>query len=38
LLGKATSNVFVQDAGDERLIRHTFFQGLDLNIAQVARK
>lgn len=37
LLGQTTRNVLVQYARDQRLVWHTLFKCLDLNIAQVAR-
>ena len=36
-LGQAARNVLVKNAGDECLIRHTFFKRLNLNVTQIAR-
>ncbi|MDZ7583371.1 MAG: hypothetical protein U0938_00925, partial [Thiobacillus sp.] len=36
-LCQPTCNVLMKNAGDERLVWHTFFKCLDLNVAQIAR-
>ncbi|MDP2252891.1 MAG: hypothetical protein Q8J60_01805, partial [Thiobacillus sp.] len=36
-LCQPTRNVLVKHAGDERLVWHTFFKCLDLNVAQIVR-
>jgi len=34
--GETARDVLVQNAGDKRLVRHTFFKRLNLNVAQIA--
>ena len=36
MFGKAARDVLVQNARDDRLVRHAFFKRFDLNVTQVA--